>query len=276
MIENQFAVERAAADGVTVVHYERLKSSPDDEWPRLCRALNLANVPSEDARAKPSQQSATSQPVGPASGSGPPGWMRRLTSEQTRQIQGVLDEVGFKLYSMHDPAPRSGGGDPGSAHLAGKDRMNSSVAWQLAWALATVLVVYVLAIERPAHGGHWRIVGDDPVPDGRHALRDVQRADGLRTCRDPVAERRPQGSHVARAGSHRAGVPRQPVAGRPGADVVSRHLHVPVLLLPRRFPAGLQLLPAREVRAHGRRHSAGDQRAGAGILRAAADGRHLV
>ena len=116
VVENQFAVERAAADGVTVVHYERLKSSPDEEWPRLCQALDLPRVPSADARAKPSQQSATNKPVSSAGTSGPPEWMRRLTPEQTRKIQGVLDEVGFKLYSMHDPAPRSDGADQGSAH----------------------------------------------------------------------------------------------------------------------------------------------------------------
>lgn len=58
VIENQWPMERASFDAVTVVYYEHLKSSPEIERPRMCRALDLANVPSEAIRVRPSQQTA--------------------------------------------------------------------------------------------------------------------------------------------------------------------------------------------------------------------------
>ena len=107
VIENQWPVERAFVDGVTVVHYEHLKSSPETEWPRMCRALELANVPSEAVRARPSQQSAKEGSAAYQSSTRQPGWMKRLTEEQITRIQGVLDEVGFSLYAMDDPEPHT-------------------------------------------------------------------------------------------------------------------------------------------------------------------------
>lgn len=107
VIENQLPVERAAEDGVTIVFYERLKFAPQWEWPRICRALDLVNVPGEAELARPSQQSAYKDSLAAgASDSRQPGWMKRLAGEQRKQIQGVLDEVGFTLYSMDDPDPR--------------------------------------------------------------------------------------------------------------------------------------------------------------------------
>jgi hypothetical protein len=106
VIENQLPTERAAGDGVTVVYYERLKFSPESEWSRICRALELPNVPSEAIRARPSQQSAIDRSVAGASNARQPGWMKRLTREQIDRVQGVLDEVGFTLYTMDDPEPR--------------------------------------------------------------------------------------------------------------------------------------------------------------------------
>ena len=120
VVENQLAVERAAADGVTVVHYERLKSSPDEEWRRLCQALDLANVPTEDARAKPSQQSAPNKRSARSVASSQPGWMRDLTVEQVGQIQAVLDEVGCDIYSMNEPLPHARGSDRPSGQALGK------------------------------------------------------------------------------------------------------------------------------------------------------------
>jgi hypothetical protein len=106
VIENQWPVERATDDGVTVVHYEHLKSTPETEWPRMCRALELTNVPSEAVRARPSQQSATEGSAASQSSTRQPGWMKRLTEEQIAHIQGVLDEVGFTLYTMDAPEPK--------------------------------------------------------------------------------------------------------------------------------------------------------------------------
>lgn len=118
VIENQWPVERAVDDDVTVVHYERLKSSPETEWLRACRALALDQVPSEAARARPSQQSAVEGSAASHSSLGPPGWMRRLTRQQIDEVQGVLDAVGFTLYSMDDPTPRDAPA-PAAAPLAG-------------------------------------------------------------------------------------------------------------------------------------------------------------
>lgn len=106
VIENQWPVEQASINGVTVVYYERLKSSPDIEWSRACRALELAVVPSESVRARPSQQSAIEGSVATQSSSQRPGWMQRLTQEQVVRIQGVLDEADCRLYAMDDPRPR--------------------------------------------------------------------------------------------------------------------------------------------------------------------------
>lgn len=107
VIENQYPTLWASADGVTVVHYERLKSSPGEEWPRMCAALDLANVPATSALARPSQQSGSRKPESNSAGSKAPRWMQDLTQGQVREIQGVLDEVGFELYSMRDLAPRA-------------------------------------------------------------------------------------------------------------------------------------------------------------------------
>ena len=118
VIENQWPVQRASIDGVTVVHYEHLTTSPETEWPRMCRALGLANVPSEAARARPSQQSAIQGSVASQSSAREPGWMKRLAEEQVARIQNVLNEVGFTLYAMDDPAPRNVDDRP--AHFACK------------------------------------------------------------------------------------------------------------------------------------------------------------
>ena len=118
VIENQWPVERASIDGVTVVHYERLKTSPETEWARMCRALELANVPSDAARARPSQQSAREGSAATQSSTRQPGWMERLTKEQIERIQDVLDEVGFTLYTMDYPEPR--GAVDGQAQIRAK------------------------------------------------------------------------------------------------------------------------------------------------------------
>jgi len=103
IVENQWPLEQADALGLTVVQYERLKSLPDLEWPRLCRALALAKAPDKVLRERPSQQSATDRSDGSQPVSRAPRWQRSLTSEQIGQIQDVLDEARFDLYSMREP-----------------------------------------------------------------------------------------------------------------------------------------------------------------------------
>lgn len=101
VIENQWPLQRAAEDGVEVVYYERLKSVPEREWRKVCRALDLANVPPADTLARPSQQSSN----GSSGAKGAPRWLRELTREQIGLMQGVLDDVGFRTYDMCSAEP---------------------------------------------------------------------------------------------------------------------------------------------------------------------------
>ena len=106
VIENQYAIEHAARDGVTVAFYECLTSKPDLEWQRICRALSLSNVPPPEVIARPSQQSSPAFSASEAVAADVPRWMRSLTPEQQDQIQEVLDQVEFGLYTMSDPEPQ--------------------------------------------------------------------------------------------------------------------------------------------------------------------------
>ena len=106
VIENQYAIEHAARDGVTVTFYECLTSRPDLEWQRICRALGLSNVPPREVIAKPSQQSSPAFSSSEGVAANTPRWMRSLSSEQKEQIQEVLKQVGFDIYTMCDAEPR--------------------------------------------------------------------------------------------------------------------------------------------------------------------------
>ena len=105
IIENQWAIEQAAVNGVTVVFYERLKASPACEWKRVARALELPSVPDAAVLERPSQQSSGNPPPGVERPSDEPRWLRSLSPEQVAQIQGVLDEAHFDLYTMTDTEP---------------------------------------------------------------------------------------------------------------------------------------------------------------------------
>jgi hypothetical protein len=106
VIENQWVIEQAPANAVSVVFYERLKSSPDREWQRICRALDLPNAPTAAVLARPSQQSSPDRTTATVRASNEPRWLRALSREQVALIQGVLDQSHFDLYSMNDPEPR--------------------------------------------------------------------------------------------------------------------------------------------------------------------------
>jgi hypothetical protein len=106
IIENQLVIEQASSNGVTVVFYEQLRSAPDREWQRVCRALDLPNVPAESVLARPSQQSSPDQTALSENSAVDPGWLRRLSPAQIRQVQGVLDEACFDLYAMNETGPR--------------------------------------------------------------------------------------------------------------------------------------------------------------------------
>jgi hypothetical protein len=102
VIENQWPIAQAPADGVEVVFYERLRSQPEIEWRRACEALDLATIPPTSVLARPSQQSST----GAEAITSDAKWLRTLTREQIDLMQGVLDEVGFDAYDMRGGEPR--------------------------------------------------------------------------------------------------------------------------------------------------------------------------
>jgi hypothetical protein len=116
LIENQWAIETAPENGVTVVFYERLRSLRDSEWERMRRALNLGCIPDAAILARPSQQTAPQGSAVDASATGRARWQRVLTQEQMSQIQRILDQAHFGLYSMNDAEPREA---PNSAIPAG-------------------------------------------------------------------------------------------------------------------------------------------------------------
>lgn len=107
IIENQSVLANPPANGVEVVHYEFLRSQPDQEWCRIARALDLPNVPDDAVRGRPSQQSAAGPSARANASTSSPRWLRELTREQVGSIQDVLDEAEFDLYSVFEPEPRS-------------------------------------------------------------------------------------------------------------------------------------------------------------------------
>lgn len=109
VIENQWVMESAAASGISVVHYEHLRSSTDSGWRALCGALSLSELPNEEALTRPSQQSATGRSFIPIAQSKTPRWMTSMAPEHREQIRGVLEAVELERYHMNDPEPRHSG-----------------------------------------------------------------------------------------------------------------------------------------------------------------------
>ncbi len=115
LIENQWSIETAPANGVTVVFYERLKSLRDSEWERIQKAFDLQCMPDAAMLARPSQQTAPQGSGIDPSATGRPRWQRVLSQEQMSQIQRILDHAHFDLYSMSNAEPREA---PNTAVLA--------------------------------------------------------------------------------------------------------------------------------------------------------------
>lgn len=107
IIENQWVVEQAPANGVAVVYYERLKAFPHREWQVITHALELEHAPTPRIVARPSQQSSPTRSTATSAVSEGPRWQRILSREQIERIQGTLDLARCDLYSMSDPEPRS-------------------------------------------------------------------------------------------------------------------------------------------------------------------------
>jgi len=105
VIENQWVIESAPANRVTLVYYEHLTSAPDAEWRRIRSALDLAESPAPAIIARPSQQSSPRSSAASASTSNDPRWLRVLSREQVALVQDVLDQAQCDLYSMSFPWP---------------------------------------------------------------------------------------------------------------------------------------------------------------------------
>jgi hypothetical protein len=105
VVENQWVLEAADGNGITIVFYEHLRLTPDREWARIQSALELKNAPPAYLLERPSQQSS---PTG--SGALPkeltnPRWMHALDSARVNAIQSVLDESGVTYYSTRSQNP---------------------------------------------------------------------------------------------------------------------------------------------------------------------------
>jgi len=120
LVENQWVVERADADGITVIYYEELRSSPAEGWRRIGDALGLELLPDTGTLSRPSQQSSTRRTGDDGGGSVKNRWQRALTGEQIDEIQRMLDRAECSLYSMNDLAPRLTVGLPARA-IAGSE-----------------------------------------------------------------------------------------------------------------------------------------------------------
>lgn len=107
VIENQWVVERAEDIGLTVVHYEHLRSSPETAWPMVIRGLGVDRMPDRALLDVPSQQSSPRN-LRAEPPSRRTGWQSALSSEQLGAIQGILDSVQCDLYSINGPEPRRG------------------------------------------------------------------------------------------------------------------------------------------------------------------------
>ncbi len=105
VIENQWVIEVAAMHGITVIHYEHLRSTQGDAWAGICAALQLESLPDRGTLVRPSQQSGSRRKAVPLAQAERPRWMRALTVEQSAEIEGVLKSVGFDGYVMNDPNP---------------------------------------------------------------------------------------------------------------------------------------------------------------------------
>jgi hypothetical protein len=105
VVENQWVLKNAEANGITVVFYENLRLTPNREWDRIRAALNLPAAPPAKLLERPSQQSSPT-----SSGSRPkemvdPRWMRALEKQEIVAIQNILDEAGSTIYSTRSPNP---------------------------------------------------------------------------------------------------------------------------------------------------------------------------
>jgi hypothetical protein len=104
VIENQWPYENSKDGNYSVTLYEELLENPGEEWTKLCASLGLENRPTEDLVARPSQQSSEIR-SGSEPGYRSASWQRNLNVSQLDEIQGILDDTNFHLYSVEEVYP---------------------------------------------------------------------------------------------------------------------------------------------------------------------------
>lgn len=106
VIENQWVLEAAAGNEITVIHYEQLRSSERGAWSLLCGALQLDSLPDIELLVRPSQQSGAGRQAVSLELPQSQRWMRSLTLEQKTLVRRILESVEFDRYSMEEAFPR--------------------------------------------------------------------------------------------------------------------------------------------------------------------------
>ena len=104
VIENQWPYENSKKGSYSVTLYEELLKNTGEEWTKLCASLGLKILPSEDLVARPSQQSSQMR-SGSVPGYQSAFWQRDLKAPQLKEIQGILDDTNFHLYSVEEVYP---------------------------------------------------------------------------------------------------------------------------------------------------------------------------
>jgi hypothetical protein len=112
LIENQLAIEMAPAANVAVFFYERLRTASDSSWEQIRVALDLERAPDATVLAKPSQQTSPNKLAVQSPGTSSFTWRETMSQDQISEIQAVLDESEFDLYSMNDCQPQGLVADP--------------------------------------------------------------------------------------------------------------------------------------------------------------------
>jgi hypothetical protein len=119
VVENQPVIEGSLSGGATVVFYEKLAAPDSVEWSRVLDAFGLARAPDARHLAQPSQQSAPRGSRGTIGLDRGGAWAGALDRGQVREIQGILDGVGFRTYSV-----RTGGPQPDAASSVHRSTVN--------------------------------------------------------------------------------------------------------------------------------------------------------
>jgi hypothetical protein len=118
LIENHLAIEMAPAANVAVFFYERLRTAPDRSWEQIRIALDLERAPDATILAKPSQQTSPNRLGVQSPSASSFTWRETMSRDQISEIQAVLDESEFNLYSMNDCQPQGPIANPVAATIS--------------------------------------------------------------------------------------------------------------------------------------------------------------